>query len=305
MGHFDGSSSNLNRVDAVSQTLTKEGIERLRPWVLPFSGPLIWLKVEESSTFVQNETKCKHAFNQRKESIPVSERYRKELPSNQLLQKWIPFLYFKSVVMLSYRKKIKKNKINNPLNRLVLYKADCWSSWRAPNHSHSKLTTLRTKCQQCWVGGGKRSPCASYIGFYSPFRKAVIAAFSPPSSSRKKAFMHGNGKKEVSRGGGYSSELIESGSTLPVKLQADKRTHKNLARSKVSNSIVMWWLVNVEERSIEVRITSQALGCRLLLLEFRPRVDVGTRAICRRILLTGQCWSTSDIVICCNHIARI
>jgi hypothetical protein len=84
--------SNLNRVDAVSQTLTKEGIERLRPWVLPFSGPLIWLKVEESSTFVQKETKCKHAFNQRKELIPVSERYRKELPSNLLLQKWIPFI---------------------------------------------------------------------------------------------------------------------------------------------------------------------------------------------------------------------
>ena len=93
LGHFDGSSSNLNRVDAVSQTLTKEGIERLRPWVLPFLGPLIWLKVEESSTFVQNETKCKqHAFNQRKESIPVGERYRKEFPSNQLLQKWIPFI---------------------------------------------------------------------------------------------------------------------------------------------------------------------------------------------------------------------
>lgn len=55
-----------------------------------------------------------------------------------------------------------------------------------------------------------------------------------------------------------------------------------------------------------LRVKLWAAGCRLLLLEFRPRVDVGTRAICRRILLTGtgQCWSTSDIVICWNHIAR-
>lgn len=49
----------LNRVGAaVSKALTKEEIERLQPWVLPFLGPLIWLEVKESSTFVQKETKC-------------------------------------------------------------------------------------------------------------------------------------------------------------------------------------------------------------------------------------------------------